>query len=312
MRLPRVALVGAGGVGGVVAASLALARRCQLTVVARGAALNTLQRAGLEVELDEGRRVIATPDSLTAVDPADTATVGPQDYVVVSTKAHQLADALPAIEPMLGPDTTLVTLMNGLPYWWRTAAGKRVEAVDPGGRLSSVLPSPGRVIGSVGFVAGTRVFDPAANQHLWLNKWPTDKSSLLLGSALGGGGGGAADRFAALFDPGSELPLPVNVTDDIGTAVWEKLMINASINTLATVARVDCGELVDDPSLRAALGRITAEVAAVASSEGLAVSATADSILSIYRVRRRLQQDFTFGTLFPCSYRASRGVPRPA
>ena len=93
MGPPRVALVGAGGVGGVVAASLALARRCQFTVVARGAALDTLQRAGLEVELDDGRRVTATPDLLTAVDPANTAAVGPQDYVVVATKAHQLAGA---------------------------------------------------------------------------------------------------------------------------------------------------------------------------------------------------------------------------
>ena len=87
---------------------------------------------------------------------------------------------------MLGPGTTLVTLMNGLPYWWRTAAGRHVEAVDPGRTLSSALPPLGRVIGSVGFVAGTRVFDHAAHRHRWLNKWPTDQSSLLLGSAAGG------------------------------------------------------------------------------------------------------------------------------
>ena len=118
MPRPRVALVGVGAIGGTVAAVLDHASQCDLTLVARGATLAALRADGLTV-----RQPYAGPDAayrchprVVAVDA--TAEAGVQDFVLCCVKAHHLPPLLEQLLPLFGPNTTLVPVINGVPYWY--------------------------------------------------------------------------------------------------------------------------------------------------------------------------------------------------
>ena len=139
---PAVAVLGMGGVGGVLAASLQTAGRCRLSVVARGAIHTRLANDGLTVQLHEGKVVHCRPD---AVLDAEVLAPTPQDVVLVCTKSHQVAGAVDALEPLLGPDTVVVPCMNGLPWWFFHGTGGahdglRLRSSDPSGKLWDAVP----------------------------------------------------------------------------------------------------------------------------------------------------------------------------
>ena len=117
---PAVAILGMGGVGGVLAASLQTAGRCRLSVVARGAGRARLASEGLTVRLHEGQIVHCRPDVVLDAEALEPA---PQDVVLICTKSHQVAGAIDALEPLLGPDTVVVPCVNGLPWWFFHGTG---------------------------------------------------------------------------------------------------------------------------------------------------------------------------------------------
>src|SRR5581483_11908150 len=146
----RIAIFGAGASGGYLAVKLTLAG-AEVTVIARGPHLAAIRDKGLTLK-SEGQ---TTTVRLPATDKA--AEAGPQHHVIVTLKANGLPGAAPEIAKLMGPDTSLVTGINGLPYWyfyglegpWRDRV---VESVDPGGRLWQLLP-PSRVIGCIVYPA---------------------------------------------------------------------------------------------------------------------------------------------------------------
>nr|MCU0984617.1 2-dehydropantoate 2-reductase [Acetobacteraceae bacterium] len=152
----RIAVFGAGAIGGHVAFRLARGG-ADVSVVARGAQGQAIAAKGIRVitpELDEARRVACS---------ADPAALGKQDAVIVTTKATALAEVARAIPPLLGPDTPVAYVMNGIPWWYfheegGPHAGTRLDALDPGGALWDGV-GIGRAIGGVVYSACT-VIEP--------------------------------------------------------------------------------------------------------------------------------------------------------
>jgi 2-dehydropantoate 2-reductase len=134
----RICIYGAGAVGGYLGAELARSG-ADVVLIARGAHLTAMRERGLRLRIDGEERVqkVACSD-----DPRE---VGPCDHVIATLKAHSLSGALDAMQPLFGPDTSLVTAQNGIPWWYfHRCAGafedRRLESVDPGGRISSTRP----------------------------------------------------------------------------------------------------------------------------------------------------------------------------
>ena len=148
--MTSICVFGAGAIGGLMAAKLEMAGT-PVTVVARGPHYEAMRTKGLALR-SEGQETVTKPT--VATDPRD---VGPQDYLVLTLKAHSLIPALAQIKPLIGPNTTIVTAINGIPWWYTYKLGgdfegKRVESVDPGGALSAAFP-PAQVLGSIVYPA---------------------------------------------------------------------------------------------------------------------------------------------------------------
>ena len=143
---PSICVFGAGAIGGFLAARLAQAG-VPVSVVARGAHGAAMAADGLV--LQSGGETLRTRPTVVS----DTAALGPQDYVVMTLKAHSIAPALPALAPLIGPGTTIVAGVNGLPWWYCYGLegpfrDRRIAAVDPDGVLSAGLP-PSQTLGCI-------------------------------------------------------------------------------------------------------------------------------------------------------------------
>src|SRR5918994_291841 len=140
----KICVYGAGAIGGLMAAWLARSGH-DVSVVARGAQLEAIRRDGLRVQ-SKGKT-----DSFRIKAEAEPAQLGTQDYVLVTVKAQSLTGVAETISPLLGKDTSVVTAMNGVPWWFFHGMKRRdahLESLDPGGRLSRAIPTE-HVVGCV-------------------------------------------------------------------------------------------------------------------------------------------------------------------
>jgi 2-dehydropantoate 2-reductase len=142
----KIAIVGAGAIGGYVGVKLALAGE-DVTFIVRGANLTAIRNNGMKLIMQGGVEQIA--QNVRATD--DYAEAGPQDLVILALKAHQVDAVADQLPKLFGPDTTVVTMQNGIPYWYfyrhgGELEGRQVHSVDPTGLLATKIP-PQRVIG---------------------------------------------------------------------------------------------------------------------------------------------------------------------
>ncbi len=250
-----IAVVGAGAVGSTIAYSLAAAGFAP-KLVARGETLAAVRRDGLRVDKWDGGGVAR----LEATDAPEM--FGPQGLVVGTMKAQDWPAALGALEPLIGPQTVLLPVINGVPWWYfdgcgGPAAGQSVAAVDPDGALLATLPSR-MVIGSVVYMGAARTAPGAV-------RW-TSGNRLVLGEAAGPRRERTEQIAAMLRQSGFDA----TVADDIRSEIWGKLVGNAAFNPLSVIARAGTDEIMNDPGLgRIALAAMH-EVAAVARALGAA------------------------------------------
>src|SRR5712675_2868935 len=166
----KIAVVGVGAIGGYVGIRLALAGE-DVTFIARGANLQALSTNGIRLVMSDG-----TEESVPRVNAtSDYAAAGPQDVVILAMKAHQVAAVAPDVPKLFGPDTVVVPMQNGIPYWYfhRHAgklAGTQVKSVDPTGVISEHIPCE-RVIGCVVYPAAELV-SPGVVKHVEGNRFP--------------------------------------------------------------------------------------------------------------------------------------------
>ena len=250
----KIAVFGAGAIGGLLGAKLAAAGT-DVTFIARGPHLAAMQANGLVLK-SGGETLTVHPRAV-----GSAAEAGPQDVVVVTLKAHGLPAAATDIARMMTGDTTLVTAVNGIPYWyfyglegpWRD---RRVESVDPGGKLWDVLP-PRQVVGSVVYPAA-EVVSPGVVEHLYGDRF-----------SLGEPDGSRSERIEALsrlmIAAGLKAPVRPRIRDEI----WVKLWGNMAFNPLSALTGATLARLTGAPDLRSVARAMMLEGQAVAEALGV-------------------------------------------
>lgn len=240
----RIAIFGAGAIGGYLAVELARAGQ-DVTAIARGPHLAAIRERGLRL-LIAGEERVAHP---AATD--DPAEAGPQDVVIVTLKANSLPAVAPSLAPLLGPDTAVVTAMNGVPYWYfyqleGPYQDRRIESVDPGGELWDRLP-PERAIGCVVYPS-CEVVEPGVIRHL-------ESDRFLLGEPDGSRSERVERLSDAMIEAGFKAPVRPRIRDDI----WVKLWGNMCFNPVSVLTHATLDVLATDPGTRAVCRKIMDE-----------------------------------------------------
>ncbi len=260
MTRMKICILGAGAIGGLIAARLATAD-AEVSVIARGAHLQAMQQKGLTL-LSEGQ---ACTHHLRAT--SDATELGVQDYVIVAVKSGGLAAALPAILPLLGPTTTLVPAMNGVPWWFFSGFGGdldgvRLEGVDPGGVVASAI-SPERIMGCVVYPSAY-VAMPGVVQH-------TGRWELYLGEP----DGSVSQRARVLSGLLSQAGFDCKLTTNIRREIWTKLIGNASFNPVSALTGATLDYMLAEPAIYTLLEALMNEVIGVGRTLGLHLDETA-------------------------------------
>ena len=249
----KIAIYGAGAIGGYLGVQLALAGE-DVTLIARGPHLAAMQANGVRLFAGDEERV-ARPRCVD--DPAEA---GPQDYLFLTLKAHQLTVVADRIPPLLGPQTAVVTAQNGIPWWYFHRLngpweGRRLECVDPGGRLWETI-GPQRVIGCVVYPAA-EIAAPGVIRHIEGDRF-----------ALGEPDGSKSERAAllarALIAAGLRAPLRSRIRSEL----WVKLWGNVAFNPISALTRATLDVICAQPGTRALAREVMIEAQRVAAALG--------------------------------------------
>lgn len=262
----KVAIVGLGAIGGYLGARLAAAGS-DVSALVRGETLARVRERGLVLEMAGERSTL----SIDASD--DAASLGEQDLVIVALKATGLADVAPKIAPLLGDETMILTAMNGVPWWFLPAAMPTqapLDSVDPGGRLLELLPLP-RVLGGVVHISASQI-EPGVVRH-------NGSQHIIVGEALGG----ESERARRVVNALCRAGLNAELSADVRRAIWFKLWGNMTLNPLSVLTGAKTGDMLDDPLLRAFIGRIMTEAAAIGAKVGCAIDQSPEDRMAVTR-----------------------------
>jgi 2-dehydropantoate 2-reductase len=251
----RVCIFGAGAIGGYVGASLHGLAGVDVSLVARGAHLDAMRRHGLRLIVDGEERIAR----LRCTD--DARELGPQDYVILALKAHSIGASLDSILTLVGPETSIVTMSNGIPYWyfhrWGGAlAGTTLRTIDPDARQWRLL-GPERAIGAVIFPA-TEVIAPGVIRHEHGRRFPIGEPSGLRSERI-------ESLQALLIAGGLEAP----IRDDIRDEIWLKLWGNLCFNPISALTQATVDLVATDAGTVAVCRAMMIEAAEIAARLGI-------------------------------------------
>jgi 2-dehydropantoate 2-reductase len=250
----KICIFGAGAIGGYMGAKLAAAG-ADVSLVARGPHLRAMQERGLTLIEEGERRTVAVR---AAEDPA---ALGMQDYVVVTLKAHSVPPVVARMQPLIGPETTIVSGVNGVPWWYfhkigGPLEGTRLQSVDPGDAQWRGF-GPDRVLGCVVYPAA-EVEEPGVIRHIEGNRF-----------SLGEPDGSKSDRAerlsAALTAAGLKAPVRPRIRDEI----WVKLWGNLSFNPISALTHATLDVLCTDPGTRGVARAMMLEAQTIAEALGV-------------------------------------------
>src|SRR5258708_1997833 len=255
----KFCIYGAGAIGGYLAVELALSGQ-EVCVVARGAHLEAIQARGLTLKIHGGEKVARVRAD------SDPGVFGFQDVVICALKAHQAFESAATFAPLLGPDTSVVTAMNGIPWWYfyKTGGpleGRHPKSVDPGGRQwGSMGPQ-----GAIGCVVepACEVIAPGVIAHHQFNRF-----------ILGEPDGSRSERLQALSNALTAAAFDAPMRDNIRWNIWLKLWGNVCFNPISALTGATLGQMIGDPELRALCKTMMLETQAV--NEALDVHIPAD------------------------------------
>lgn len=263
----KIAVVGAGSVGGYIGGSLALAGE-DVTFIARGESLKALKQGFTMIDPAGTRHT--PPVKAAAIDEAQLF-----DLVFLGLKAQQVGAVAPLLKNILGPDTPVVAVQNGVPWWYFHKSGgpfegNHIEAVDPGGAIAAAI-DPARVIGGVIYVAAT-VPAPGVVHF-------TETNRIILGEPDGSRSPRVEDTATRLNRAG----VKALVSQTIRTDIWTKLWGNLALNPVSALTRGGLSDIIDDPPLRKLIAAIMAEAEQVAAHLGVRMSMTIDERIAVTR-----------------------------
>ncbi|HEY4371224.1 MAG TPA: 2-dehydropantoate 2-reductase [Burkholderiales bacterium] len=280
----KICVVGAGSIGGLIAAYLARAG-FDTSVVARGAHLRAIQAQGLTLTAPDERFTVKLPAE------EDPAVFGPQEIVFLGLKAHQIPEMLPRLKPLIAAHTVVVPAINGIPWWYffregSERDGQAIACLDPHASMFADL-DPHHVVGAVVHAAA----EVSAPGEIRSNGRRT--------FYVGEPDGSLSRRLNALADTMVRGGLEAHVSDNIRAEVWMKLVGNLTFNPVAALTRANLVEICDNPGLTDLIRRGMEEANAVSAAYGVPQIVTIDKRLEIARgvgpVRSSMLQDLEAG-----------------
>ena len=279
-----ICVFGAGAIGGFIAARLE-AVGTKVSIVARGAHLAAIQRDGLVLH-SEGGQTLTRPHAVS-----HGGEIGPQDFLLVTLKAHSLKAALPQMVPLIGPNTTIVGAVNGVPWWYTFGLpppfkDRRIKAVDPTGALWAGLP-PSQCLGCIVYPAAA-VPAPGVVKHTFGDR-------LQLGEPDGRLSERAKKLSSLLEGAGLKAPVSERIRDEL----WFKLWVNMALNPISTLTTATMDVITADPHTSHLARTMMLEGQAVAEAVGISFAVDVDQRLAtaaqVGRHKTSMLQDLELG-----------------
>jgi 2-dehydropantoate 2-reductase len=232
----KIGVIGAGAIGGFLAAKLSQAGE-EVSVVARGAHLARIIADGL-VLLQNGREIVAHVKASDRI-----AAIGKQDLIVLGTKAHQVAAIVRDLAVILAPQSVVLTAQNGIPWWYffkhgGPYEGARLESVDPGGVIADHLPID-RVVASIVYAAA-EIETPGVIRHIEGDRFSLAEID-----------GSKSERVSRISDTLAHAGLEAPVVSDIRAEIWTKLWGNSSFNPISALTHATLEDICKFPLTRA-------------------------------------------------------------
>lgn len=252
----KIAVIGAGAIGGLVACKLALAGE-DVTCMVRGKNLEAIRDNGLKLIMEDGTEHIAK--NVKASNNYDE--VGPQDIVILSVKAHQVADVADDLKKLLGPKTVVVTMQNGIPYWYFTKhggpyEGTQVKSVDPTGDAIRKIPAD-HVLGCVVYPASELVA-PGVILHVEGLRFPVGELD-----------GSMSERAQMVADCFTRAGFKSPVLDNIRAEIWLKLWGNLTFNPISALSHSTLEAICQYPLTRQLAADMMTEAQTIANKLGI-------------------------------------------
>lgn len=250
----KICVFGAGAIGGYMGAKLAQAG-AEVSLVARGPHLAAMQSGGLRLIEESGESVVEVRAE------EDPAALGPQDYVIVTLKAHSVPPVVARMQPLIGPETTIVSGVNGVPWWYfhkigGALEGTRLASVDPGNAQWDGF-GPDRVLGCVVYPAA-EVVEPGVVKHIEGNRF-----------SLGEPDGSKSERALALSKTLSAAGLKAPVRPRLRDEIWVKLWGNLSFNPISALTHATLDVVCTDPGTRSVARAMMVEAQEIAERLGV-------------------------------------------
>ncbi|MGA7381432.1 MAG: 2-dehydropantoate 2-reductase [Terriglobales bacterium] len=254
-------IAGAGAIGAYVGACMARAG-FEVTLFARGPHLRAMQARGVQVKSAAGD-FEARPRIVGTLEEA-----GQVDVVFLGVKAHSLPQLVPQLKAVLGPDTTVVSTQNGIPWWYFQGfggewEGTHLERIDPGGTIAAAIEAR-RVMGSIVYFS-TEITEPGVVQHIEGNR-----------ISLGEPNGTRSDRSRRIAEALVASGLRCPVTTHIRQEIWVKILGNASLNPVSALTGATLAQMVRDPGVSTVIRNIMQEVEAVSHKLGMELPVSID------------------------------------
>jgi 2-dehydropantoate 2-reductase len=298
----KFAVAGAGAIGAFIGAKMARAGH-DVTLFARGAHYRAMQERGVRVLSPEGDFEVR-PCVVDAL-----GTVGPVDVVFLAVKAHSLPALAPQLPLLFGPETAVVSMQNGIPWWYFTGA-ERLETSDPGGVISSAIEAR-RVVGSIVYLS-TEIAEPGVIRHNESNR-----------ITLGEPDGARSERCRAISEALVHSGLRAPITTHIRQEIWVKLMGNIAFNPISALTGATLVRIARHPEASQLVRSMMAETEAVARKLGIEMPITIEqriagaekvgehktSMLQDLEAGRTLELDAIVGAALELGERL--GVPMP-
>jgi 2-dehydropantoate 2-reductase len=252
----KIAIVGAGAIGGYVGVKLALAGE-DVTCIVRGANLEAIRKNGMKLIMEDGTEHVAA--NVKATNSYDEA--GPQDIVVLALKAHQVEAVANDLPKLFGPDTMVVTMQNGIPYWYfqkhgGPLEGSQVKSVDPTGIITQKIPAE-RVIGCVVYPA-SELIAPGVIKHIEGDRFPVGELD-----------GSTSERVTRVSECFTKAGFKAPVLDNIRSEIWLKLWGNLTFNPISALSHSTLVDICQFPLTRDLAANMMTEAQTVANKLGI-------------------------------------------
>jgi 2-dehydropantoate 2-reductase len=252
----KIAIIGAGAIGGYVGVKLALAGE-DVTFIVRGANLEVIRKSGMKLLMKDGTQHIAANVRATN----NYAEAGQHDVVILAMKAHQVEAVANEVPKLFAHETAVVTMQNGIPYWYfhkhgGALEGKAVHSVDPTGLIAEKIPAE-RVIGCVVYPASELVA-PGVVQHIEGDRFP-----------LGELDGSTSERVSRISASFRHAGFKAPVLDDIRAEIWLKLWGNLTFNPISALTRSTLGDICGYPLTRELATAMMTEAQTIAGKLGI-------------------------------------------